>query len=170
MEFSVKLKYAVVIEKAPNNYAAYAPDVLGCISTGDTRDEMLAMMREALEFHIETMLEDGEPLPEPRSSLADAIRHHIAVYEEASPGDEFEDEEETETSFVMLEIEVSEPARTVWTSKPVAVASSESERELSKHRIFQHPTKSGNVVISGHPEVDMKKGAIDRILKNSGLT
>ena len=164
----MKLKYAVVIEKAPNNYCAYAPDVLGCISTSKTRDEMLAMMREALEFHIETMLEDGESVPEPRSSLADAMRHHIAVYEEESSGDEFADWEETETSFVMLEIEVAESARTVWTSKPVAVASSESARELSKHRIFQHPTKSGNIVISGHPEVDMKKGATDRILKNTG--
>lgn len=162
----MKLKYAVVIEKAPNNYCAYAPDVLGCISTGDTWDEMLAMMREALEFHIETTLEYGEPLPEPRSSLADAMKHHLSALDESDI--EPEDWEETETSFVMLEIEVAEPARTVWTSKPVA--SSESARELSKHRIFQHPTKSGNVVISGHPEVDMKKGAIDRILKNSSLT
>ena len=118
----MKLRYAVVIEKAPNNYCAYAPDMLGCISTGDTRDEMLAMMREALEFHIETMLEYGEPLPDPRSSLADAMRHHIAVYEEVSPGDEFEDDEETETAFVMLEIEVVEPARTVAAAEPELIA------------------------------------------------
>lgn len=116
----MKLKYAVVIEKAPNNYCAYAPDVLGCISTAKTRDGMLAMMREALEFHIESMLEDGEAVPEPRSSLADAMKHHIAVYEEKSPDDEFEDEEETETSFIMLEIEVAEPARTVVTAELVA--------------------------------------------------
>ena len=108
----MKLKYAVVIEKAPNNYCAYAPDVLGCISTAKTRDGMLDMMREALEFHIESMLEDGEAVPEPRSSLADAMRCHIAVYEEESPSDEFEDDEETETSFIMLEVEVAETART----------------------------------------------------------
>ena len=53
----MKLRYAVVIEKAPNNYCAYAPDVLGCVSVGDMWDEMLAMMREALEFHIELTLE-----------------------------------------------------------------------------------------------------------------
>ena len=118
----MKLKYAVVIEKAPNNYCAYAPDVLGCVSTAKTRDEMLAMMREALEFHLESMLEDGEPVPEPRSSLADAMKHHIAVYEEESPGDEFEAEEETETSFIMLEIEVAEPARAVAAAEPELVA------------------------------------------------
>ena len=109
----MKLRYAVVIEKAPNNYCAYAPDVLGCVSTAKTRDEMLAMIREALEFHIEMTLEDGDPLPEPRMSLRDAMKHHISVYEEESPDDEFEDDEETETSFIMLEIEVVEPSRSV---------------------------------------------------------
>ena len=99
----MKRKYAVVIEKAPNNYCAYAPDVLGCISTAKTRDGMLAMMREALEFHIEMMLEDGDPLPEPRMSLRDAMEYHIALYDEVSEPD---DCKETETSFIMLEIEV----------------------------------------------------------------
>ena len=109
----MNLKYAVVIEKAPNNYCAYAPDVLGCISTAKTRDGMLAMMREALEAHIELMLEDGDPLPEPRMTIRDAMKHHISVYEEELPDDEFEDDEETETSFIMLEIEVVEPSRLV---------------------------------------------------------
>ena len=59
----MKLRYAVVFEQTPNNYAAYVPDVPGCVSTGKTWDEMLAMIREALAFHIEAMLEDGEPLP-----------------------------------------------------------------------------------------------------------
>ena len=106
----MKLKYAVVIEKAPNNYCAYAPDMLGCISTAKTRDGMLAMMREALEFHIEATLEDGDPLPEPRMSIRDAMEYHIALYDEVS---EPEDDEETETSFIMLEIEVVEPSRSV---------------------------------------------------------
>lgn len=167
-EFSVKFKYAVVIEKAPNNYAAYIPDLPGYASTAKTRDGMIEMVREGIAVYIEETLERGYPIPEPRSSLADAMRCHIAVYEEESSSDEFEDDEETETSFVMLEIEVAEAARTVWTSEPVSY--SESSRELSAHRVFQHPTKSGHLVISGHPEVDMKKGAIDRIRKNSGLT
>ena len=52
------------------------PDVPGCVSTGKTWDEMQAMIREALVFHIEAMLEDGEPLPEPKMSIDDAIAHH----------------------------------------------------------------------------------------------
>ena len=110
----MKLKYAVVIEKAPGNYAAYAPDVLGCVSVGDTWDEMLAMIREALEFHIELMLEDGDPLPEPRMSLRDAMEYHIALYDEVSEPDDYE---ETETSFIMVEVEV-EPARAVALAEP----------------------------------------------------
>lgn len=72
----MKLTYAVVFEQTPNNYSAYVPDVPGCVSTGETWDEMLAMIREALVFHIEAMLEDDEPLPEPRMSIDDAIAHH----------------------------------------------------------------------------------------------
>ena len=103
----MKLKYAVVIEKAPGNYAAYAPDVLGCVSVGDTRDDMLAMIREALEVHIEDMVERGYGVPESRSSIRDAMEYHIALYDEVSEPDDYE---ETETSFIMVEVEV-EPAR-----------------------------------------------------------
>ncbi len=126
----MKLKYAVVIEKAPNNYAAYAPDVLGCVSVGDTWDEMLAMMREALEFHIESMQENGELIPEPRSSLADAMRHHLSALDEideefyAKQGVTLEDWEETETAFAMLEIEVTEPAPAALEAEPELVAAS----------------------------------------------
>ena len=72
----MKLTYAVVFEQTPNNYGAYAPDVPGCISTADTPDEMLAMIREALTFHIEALIEDGDPVPEPTMSIDDAIAHH----------------------------------------------------------------------------------------------
>ena len=72
----MKLTYAVVFERTPNNYSAYVPDVPGCVSTGDTWDEMLAMIREALTFHLEAMQEDGEPLPEPKMSIHDAIAYH----------------------------------------------------------------------------------------------
>ena len=105
----MKLKYAVVIEKAPGNYAAYAPDVLGCVSVGDTWGEMIAMIREALEFHIADMVERGSPVPESRSSIRDAMEYHIALYDEVSEPDDYE---ETETSFIMVEVEV-EPARTL---------------------------------------------------------
>ena len=60
------MKYLVIIEKTKNNYAAYSPDVLGCVSTGKTIEETLKMMKEALEFHLESMIEDGEAIPKPK--------------------------------------------------------------------------------------------------------
>ena len=64
------MKYTVVIEKTPNNYAAYVPDLPGCVATGSTREELLEQIREAIDFHIEGMLEDGEPIPEPQTTAA----------------------------------------------------------------------------------------------------
>jgi predicted RNase H-like HicB family nuclease len=60
-------KYAAVIEKGPANYSAYVPDLPGCIATGKTLEEIETNMREAIEFHIEGMIEDGDPVPEPSS-------------------------------------------------------------------------------------------------------
>ena len=64
------MKYTVLIEKTPNNYAAYGPDLPGCVATGSTREEVLEPIREAIEFHIEGMIEDGEPVPEPQTTAA----------------------------------------------------------------------------------------------------
>ena len=61
-------RYLIVIEKAGNNYSAYSPDVLGCATTGDTREETRRNMIEALEFHLEGLVEDGDPIPESESS------------------------------------------------------------------------------------------------------
>ena len=72
----MKLTYAVVFEQTPNNYCASVPDVPGCVGAADSRDEMRAMIREALAFHIEDLLEQGEPLPEPKLSIAEAIAYH----------------------------------------------------------------------------------------------
>jgi len=59
-------KYLVVYAKVPgSNFAGHAPDVPGCVSAGDTLDEMRAMMREALESHFEVMLEHDEAIPKP---------------------------------------------------------------------------------------------------------
>ena len=62
------MKYTVVIEKAPDNYAAYVPDLPGCVATAGSREELLEEIREAIEFHIEGMREDGEPVPEPQAT------------------------------------------------------------------------------------------------------
>ena len=64
------MKYTVVIERTPNNYAAYVPDLPGCVATGSTREEVWEQVREAVEFHIEGMIEDGESVPEPQTTTA----------------------------------------------------------------------------------------------------
>lgn len=60
-------KFLVVIEKGESNYSAYSPDVAGCAATGKTVEETISNMKEALEFHIEGMLEDGESFPIPKT-------------------------------------------------------------------------------------------------------
>lgn len=63
------MKYAIVIEKAENNYSAYVPDLPGCVTTGATIEEVEANIREAIEFHLEGMREDGEQIPPPSSHV-----------------------------------------------------------------------------------------------------
>jgi predicted RNase H-like HicB family nuclease len=60
-------KYLIVIEQAKGNLSAYIPDIPGCVTVGDSVDEILANMREALQGHLELMAEDGEEIPEPTS-------------------------------------------------------------------------------------------------------
>lgn len=60
-------RYAIVIAKAQSNYAAYVPDLPGCVATGATVEETEHMLREAIELHLEGMREDGNPIPEPSS-------------------------------------------------------------------------------------------------------
>ena len=64
------MKYTVVIEKTANNYAAYAPDLPGCVATGKTREALLEEMRQAIEFHLESLREHGEPIPTAQSTAA----------------------------------------------------------------------------------------------------
>jgi predicted RNase H-like HicB family nuclease len=61
------MRYAVVIEKGERNYSAYVPDLPGCVSVGDTPEQVKAEIREAIEFHLEGMREDGLPIPKPSS-------------------------------------------------------------------------------------------------------
>lgn len=63
-------RYAIVIEQGLNNLSAYVPDLPGCISTGKTVEEVERNMREAIALHLEGMREDGEPFPEPSTSVA----------------------------------------------------------------------------------------------------
>jgi predicted RNase H-like HicB family nuclease len=64
------MRYAIVIEKAGENYSAYVPDLPGCIATGATVSEVEAQMREAIAFHLEGLRADGLPAPHPASQVS----------------------------------------------------------------------------------------------------
>ena len=59
------MRYAIVIEKAALNYAAYVPDLPGCVATGATIQETEDMIREAIEFHLAGLRADSLPIPPP---------------------------------------------------------------------------------------------------------
>lgn len=61
-------RFLIVIEKTDHNYSAYSPDLPGCVATGKTREETEQNMHEALEMHIQGLLEDGLPIPENTTS------------------------------------------------------------------------------------------------------
>jgi predicted RNase H-like HicB family nuclease len=63
------MRYAVVIESSETGFGAYVPDLPGCIAAGKTRDEVVGLIQGAIEFHIEALKEDGEPIPKPASSV-----------------------------------------------------------------------------------------------------
>ena len=63
------MRYAVVIEKAGSNFSAYVPDLPGCVATGATLAEAEVAIREAIEFHLEGLREDGSPIPPPSSKV-----------------------------------------------------------------------------------------------------
>ena len=60
------MKYAVVIEQGPTSYGAHVPDLPGCVAVAETREEVCALIREAIELYIETLQEDGRPVPAPQ--------------------------------------------------------------------------------------------------------
>ena len=98
----MNLTYAIVVEQTPNNYAAYAPDVPGCVTTADSLDAIAAMMREALSLHIDCLLEDGDPLPEPKLSIEEAIAFHsnaLAEYGDPAPT--------ISTTFRLLDVDIA---------------------------------------------------------------
>ena len=59
-------KYLIVLEKSSSGFSAYSPDVYGCIATGESLEETLINMESVLEFHLEGLVEDGEPIPQAR--------------------------------------------------------------------------------------------------------
>ena len=66
------MRYAVVIEKAGNNWSAWVPDLPGCVATGSTVENVKAAIRDAVFFHLEGIREDGQPIPAP-TCLVDSV-------------------------------------------------------------------------------------------------
>ena len=63
------MRYAIVLEKAKSNYAAYVPDLPGCVATGATVKTTERRIREAIEIHLQGLREDGLPVPKPSSRV-----------------------------------------------------------------------------------------------------
>ncbi len=61
------MKYMVVIEEGEDSYGAYVPDLPGCVAVGDTRNEVLTLIQEAIVLHLEMLREDNLPIPRPHS-------------------------------------------------------------------------------------------------------
>ena len=62
------MRYLVVVERGSKSFGAYVPDLPGCIAAGASREEVLALIREAIEFHLEGLKEEGQSIPDPSSS------------------------------------------------------------------------------------------------------
>lgn len=63
------MRYAVVIEKSTTGFGAYVPDLPGCVAIGETEEAVRALIREAIEFHVEGLRADGVPVPQPSVSI-----------------------------------------------------------------------------------------------------
>jgi len=62
------MRYLVVVERGPSSFGAYVPDLPGCIAAGESKDEVLSLIRDAIELHLEGLKEDGQPIPAPSST------------------------------------------------------------------------------------------------------
>lgn len=71
-------RFLVVIEKANGNYSAYSPDLHGCVATGKTQEEAEQHMYEAIEMHLQGLIEDSLPIP-----TSQAFAEYIAMSEQA---------------------------------------------------------------------------------------
>jgi len=73
-------KYQIIIEKTGTGYSAYSPDVPGCAATGDTREEVEANIREAIQFHIDGLKQEGYEVPEPSTEPSPNCTYvHVAA-------------------------------------------------------------------------------------------
>lgn len=61
------MRYTVILEHGETSWGAHVPDLPGCVAVGETREEALELIREAIELHIQGLENEGLPVPEPRS-------------------------------------------------------------------------------------------------------
>jgi predicted RNase H-like HicB family nuclease len=71
------MQYLVIIETSENGFGAYVPDLPGCIAAGESREEVVALIQEAIEFHIDGLKRSGDPVPQP-SSQSELVDVHAA--------------------------------------------------------------------------------------------
>lgn len=62
------MRYLVVVEESTTSFGAYVPDLPGCIAVGESREEVLTSIQEAIEMHLEDLRDRGQPIPQPSSS------------------------------------------------------------------------------------------------------
>ena len=62
------MRYAIVIERGESSYGAYVPDLPGCVAAAETREEVVSLIKSAIEEHIQVLREEGMPVPEPQSA------------------------------------------------------------------------------------------------------
>ena len=70
------MRYLVVVEEGPTSFGAYVPDLPGCIAVGESRDEAVQLIQEAIEFHLEEIKEEGAAFPFPHSS-SELVEIHL---------------------------------------------------------------------------------------------
>jgi predicted RNase H-like HicB family nuclease len=63
------MQYAVIIERSETGFGAFVPDLPGCVAVGETEEEVRQLIREAIEFHLDGLREDGEPVPPPATRV-----------------------------------------------------------------------------------------------------
>jgi predicted RNase H-like HicB family nuclease len=71
------VEYLVVVEKGKKSFGAYVPDLPGCVAVAETRREVLKLIREGIELHLEALIEAGEPIP-PAASKSEVVKIRAA--------------------------------------------------------------------------------------------
>lgn len=118
----------------PGSYGIVFPEFMGCISAGDTLDKVSAMGHEALQFHIEGMLEDGEPVPEPRRYTIE----QVAADMDDDPDDPLD---ETWVAIVPVTVNVAEPQDDVALELPPSLARDVDEFAADRRRFIIDATR-----------------------------